>query len=70
LVAGTPDVLLWHDGKNFALELKSETGRVSTAQIEMLDRLSAAGVATAVCHGIDEAVMRLESWKLLRGRAL
>jgi hypothetical protein len=65
--AGTPDALLWHAGKSWAMELKSETGRVSIAQADMLARLAEAGVTTAVCRGIDEAVACLESWKLLRG---
>src|SRR6516165_3894035 len=46
--AGIPDILLWHDGNAFALELKSETGALSDAQITMLARLGNAGVHTAV----------------------
>jgi hypothetical protein len=65
-----PDVLLWHAGKSFAVELKFETGQVSAAQSEMLGRLSQAGVMTAVCRGVDQAVRCLESWQLLRGRAV
>jgi hypothetical protein len=48
--------------------LKSEDGRATDAQIDMLTRLKDAGVATAVAHGIDEAVACLETWGLLRGR--
>jgi hypothetical protein len=65
---GVPDVLLWHDGKSYAIELKSEDGKATSSQIEMLNRLGEAGVATAVCHGIDQAVTCLESWRLLRGK--
>jgi hypothetical protein len=67
---GRARVLLWCAGKSFAVELKSEAGRVSEAQADMLNRLAEAGVVTAVCRGIDEAVACLESWKLLRGRAV
>jgi hypothetical protein len=67
VTAGVPDILLWHDGKAFALELKAEAGRVSQSQADMLDRLGKAGVTTAVCHGIDLAVAKLEDWGLLRG---
>jgi hypothetical protein len=63
---GTPDVLLWHTGRSYAVELKSETGKVTDSQREMLNRLNEAGVTTAVCHGIDQAVTCLESWRLLR----
>ena len=65
---GVPDVLLWHAGKSFALELKAEGNKATDSQIAMLDRLGEAGVATAVCHGIDQAVTCLESWRLLRGK--
>jgi hypothetical protein len=67
VAAGAPDLLLWHQGRAYALELKAESGRVSESQADMLERLSNAGVATAVATGIDEAVATLESWQLLRG---
>jgi hypothetical protein len=51
------------------LELKAEAGRISGSQADMLERLSKAGVAVAVCHGLDPALSTLEGWKLLRGKA-
>ena len=39
----------------------------SVAAALVLDRLGKAGVATAICHGIDNAVATLEDWQLLRG---
>jgi hypothetical protein len=68
VTAGTPDLLLWHDGKAFAMELKAEAGRITETQLEMLNRLSQAGVLTCVCHGLDKALAVLEAWQLLRGR--
>jgi hypothetical protein len=50
VVPGAPDLLLWRDGKSYAIELKAEGGRTSDAQVEMLTRLRDAGVATAVCR--------------------
>jgi VRR-NUC domain len=69
VVAGAPDLLLWHDGKAFALELKSPDGRLSEAQSEMLGRLDKAGVYTCVAHGLDRALAVLEAWNLLCGRS-
>jgi hypothetical protein len=60
---GAPDLLLWRDGKSFALEIKADDGRVSPAQTEMPDRLAKAGVVTAVCHGLDPALATLEGWQ-------
>jgi VRR-NUC domain len=68
VTAGVPDLLLWHDGKAFAMELKAAAGRITEAQLEMLNRLSEAGVFTCVCHGLDKALAVLEAWNLLRGR--
>jgi hypothetical protein len=68
VVPGAPDPLLWHDGLSYALEIKSEAGRITEAQLDMLNRLSEAGVYTAICHGLDRAIGVLESWRLLKGR--
>jgi hypothetical protein len=68
-VAGAPDLILFHAGKSFAIELKTEDGRVTDAQVEMLTRLKDAGVLTAVCHGVDKAIAVLEGWQLLTGHA-
>jgi hypothetical protein len=65
---GVPDVLLWHDGKSFALEIKNANGRLSQHQAAMLSRLDNAGVRTAVCHGLDASIKCLEEWHLLKGR--
>jgi hypothetical protein len=67
VVAGAPDILLWHDGRSFALELKSEGGQVTDLQRKMLDDLSRAGVTTAIAYGLDKALAVLEGWRLLRG---
>src|SRR5262245_40544452 len=68
VMAGAPDLLLWHDGRSYAVELKTDSGRTTPAQIAMMTRLKDAGVATAVAHGIDEAITTLERWQLLKGR--
>ena len=67
VTAGVPDLLLWHQGRSYALELKAEAGRVSQSQADMLGRLERAGVLTAVCHGLNPALATLEGWQLLRG---
>jgi hypothetical protein len=69
VMPGAPDLLLWHEGKSYALELKAEGGETTPAQIEMLTRLKDAGVLTAVGTGIDNAIAILEDWGLLRGKA-
>jgi len=66
-LAGASDLLLWHEGNSFALELKAPGGRLSEAQLEFIARFNDAGGHTAVAEGIDRALAVLEAWNLLRG---
>lgn len=67
--AGASDLLLWHDGKSFALELKAVGGRASGAQLTFLADMQQAGAFTALAEGLDHALKTLEAWGLLRGRS-
>jgi hypothetical protein len=67
VLAGASDLLLWHDGNSFALELKSPGGRLSDAQLEFLARFNDAGGHSACAEGTDRALACLEAWGLLRG---
>jgi hypothetical protein len=69
VLAGAADLLLWHRGNSFALELKAPGGRLSEAQLEFLARFNDAGGHSACAEGIDRAIAVLESWDLLGGRA-
>ena len=66
---GAPDLLLWHAGRSFALELKAQGGRATEAQLAFLSDLDRAGAYTALSEGLDRAITVLEAWGLLRGRA-
>ena len=65
--SGVPDILAFSGGRCFGLELKRDVGgRLSPAQLEMHERLRAAGVEVAVAHGIDEAIVTLTRWGIIR----
>jgi hypothetical protein len=66
---GVPDIIAIHNGKVFALELKTEAGRPTDAQLAAIEAIRRAGGFAAVCHGLDRALRCLESWGVLRGRA-
>jgi len=66
--AGVSDLLLWHDGKSFALELKAPGGRPSEAQLAFLADFDRAGGFTAIADDIDRALATLAVWGLLRGK--
>jgi hypothetical protein len=63
--AGVPDILIVRASRLFALELKSEAGRLSAAQIETQQRLRDAGVEVATAYSLDAALAQLEAWELL-----
>lgn len=69
VLAGTSDILLWHAGRSFALELKAPGGRATEAQLEFQSRFSRAGGFCCLAEGLDAALRTLESWNLLRGVA-
>jgi hypothetical protein len=66
--AGVSDLLLWHNGKSFALELKADGGRVTRGQREFLSDMESAGACTCLAEGLDRALKTLEAWGLLRGK--
>lgn len=66
--AGIPDVWAVHDGKVFALELKTETGRPSEEQMETVSRINEAGGFATIAEGLDKAIAICEAWGLLRRR--
>jgi hypothetical protein len=63
---GTPDLLTVANGKAHFLELKAPHGRVSAEQHACHEALCAAGACVAVAYDIDDAIERLEQWRLLR----
>jgi hypothetical protein len=67
--AGVPDLIACRSGRFYALELKTDTGKLSDAQEQMLAALREAGAEVAVTYGLDAALAQLERWQLLRGVA-
>jgi hypothetical protein len=63
------DLILLHDGRAFALELKTEQGRPTAAQMTFISEFRAAGGEASIANGLDQALHALEAWGLLRGRA-
>jgi hypothetical protein len=68
VLAGAADLLLWHQGNSFALELKAPGRRLSEAQLKFIARFNDAGGHSACAEGLDRAIACLESWGLLVGR--
>jgi predicted type IV restriction endonuclease len=69
VVAGVPDIIVIRGGRCFALELKSEAGKITAVQRLTLDLMEKAGAVVGVAYGLDDALRWLESQGLLKGRA-
>ena len=61
-----PDILILHEGRLFALELKTEHGRLTSNQLETQARMHKAGATVATAIELDAALEQLERWELLR----
>ncbi len=67
--AGVPDIIAVMPtlGRGpFALELKTERGRLSDAQRNWLETLSECGWDVACTYGLREAMDRLRDWGLIK----
>ena len=54
LKEGFPDLLIFHDGRCYGIELKVGKNKESLAQREMFNKLYDAGVQVRTCRSIDE----------------
>ena len=57
---GASDLLLWHQRKSFALELKATGGRATKSQLQFLAGMEKVGVCT--CLGLA-SMQPCGSWK-------
>jgi hypothetical protein len=53
-VAGVPDVLITHAGRSFWIELKTDIGKLSPAQVDMHHTLGACGSVVAVARSLGD----------------
>lgn len=66
VLPGAADLLFWHNGASYALELKRTGGRLLKGQRTFLQAFEAAGGTWAVAYGLDEALDILTQWGLIR----
>ena len=64
---GASDLLLWHAGRSYAMELKAPKGRATDDQLKFLADMDRAGALTCIVEGLDAALCTLHDWGLLRG---
>lgn len=66
MTAGVPDLLILKAGQLHALELKAPGGRLTPSQRGIMQRMIDCGALAAVAHSIDEALVTLEFWGILK----
>lgn len=66
MTAGVPDLLILKAGQLHALELKAPGGRLTPSQRLIMERMESCGAQTAVAHSLDEALVTLEFWGILK----
>lgn len=71
LKVGAPDLIVLHDGRLLAIELKAAKGKLSDAQADTCDAITLAGGAYRVCRSIDDVEAYLLAFEVpLRSRLL
>lgn len=65
-LAGVSDLLAFHNGEFFALELKAPGGRPTIPQMEFQSRWRDAGGHAVVAEGLDEAIACFDMWGVFR----
>lgn len=66
VVAGVPDTIWLRQGRMYALELKSDRGRLSAEQAAVMEAMEHCGAIVEVAYGLDAALQWLEQHGLLR----
>jgi hypothetical protein len=64
--AGVSDLLFFHDGKLYCLEIKAQGGRATEEQLEFMSTIDRAGAYTALATGLDAALQTIEAWGLIK----
>ncbi len=66
VIAGVPDLIFLKSARVYGLELKTLKGRLQPAQSACMEAMRASGAECAVARGLDEALVILECWGILR----
>lgn len=64
--SGVSDINILHDGRFYALELKTPGGKATKSQIEWQCNVLANGGCAAIAAGVDQAIEVLKGWGLVR----
>ena len=60
VLPGIPDLCIINENEVFFVEMKTVKGKLSTAQKEMIGKLSELGIITVVGYGFEDAKIKIE----------
>ena len=66
VIPGVPDLILIKNGETFGLELKATGGWTRPSQRLVHAAMREAGAHTAIAKGLDQALVTLECWGILK----
>ena len=66
MTAGVSDLILLHGGQAYALELKTDKGRLTDSQRAFAHDFTVAGGVAKIAYGLDDALEFLEMRGLIR----
>ncbi len=66
MTAGIPDLYFLKAGRSYYLELKAPRGVLTPSQRLVLERLRTCGAQVAVAKSLDEAIVTLECWGIIK----
>jgi hypothetical protein len=66
MVAGVPDLIILKAGEMYALELKAPGNTLTPSQRLVMERMEDCGAQTSTAHSLDEALVTLEFWGILK----
>lgn len=64
VVPGMTDLVVFHGGRAFCMELKAPKGTTSTKQDDCHERIERAGVPVAIVRCLRDALDFLHAWKI------
>jgi len=65
LIVGAPDLILCHDGRFLAIELKLPKTKLTDSQEIVEDAITLAGGGFAVCRSLDDVKRQLGEWGVI-----
>lgn len=66
LVAGWPDIQIIYKGMYYGLEIKTSTGKLSSAQQKIHAKLKSMGSQVAVIRSIEDAREKALDWNMVK----